>query len=112
VIDRNCFSSYMNLLQQLRAISDTVVLGEPTWGYSPYGEIAGFDLPSGNGALYIASALYDSPQATRAPLEPDLAYRGNMADDAALATWWPGHWQKRNRDTSRTTDTPTAKGAS
>lgn len=87
VIDRNCFSSCMNFLQQLRAIGDTVVLGEPTWGYSPYGEIAGFDLPSGNGALYIASALYASTQATRAPFVPDLAYRGNMADDAALTTW-------------------------
>jgi hypothetical protein len=87
VIDRNCFSSCMNFLQQIRAIDDTVVLGEATWGYSPYGEINGFKLPSGNGALAIASAVYDSPQATREPFVPDLAYRGNMADDAALTTW-------------------------
>jgi hypothetical protein len=87
IIDRNCFSSCMNFLQQLRAIGDTVVLGEPTKGYSPYGEINRFELPSGNGALYVASALYASPQATREPFVPDLAYRGNMADDAALTTW-------------------------
>jgi hypothetical protein len=87
VIDRNCFSSCMNFLQQIRAIDDTVVLGEATWGYSPYGEINGFKLPSGNGALYVAAALYASRQATREPFVPDLAYRGNMADDAALTTW-------------------------
>ena len=87
IIDRNCFSSCMNFLQQLRAIGDTVVLGEPTKGYSPYGEIGAFDLPSGNGVLAIASALYDSRQATREPFVPDLAYRGNLADDAALTKW-------------------------
>lgn len=87
IIDRGCFSSCMNFLQQIRAIGDTVVLGEPTKGYSPYGEIGTFDLPSGNGVLAIASALYDSRQATREPFVPDLPYQGNLADDAALTTW-------------------------
>lgn len=87
IIDRKCFSSCMSFLLQVQAIGDTVVLGEPTLGYSPYGEIAGFKLPSGKGALGIASALYDSRQATREPFVPDLAYPGNMADDAALTKW-------------------------
>lgn len=87
VVDRSCFSSCMSFLLQLQAIGDTVVLGEPTKGYSPYGEINSFALPSGNGALYVAAALYASRQATREPFVPDLAYRGNMADDTALTKW-------------------------
>jgi hypothetical protein len=87
VIDRNCFSSCMNFLQQLRGIGDTVVLGETTWGYSPTGEINRFDLPSGNGALFIPSALYSSAQATREPFVPDLAYPGDLTDDERLMKW-------------------------
>ncbi len=87
VIDRNCFSSCMNFLQQLRGMEDTIVLGEATWGYSPTGEINRFDLPSGKGALFIPSALYSSTQATREPFVPDLAYQGDMADDERLMKW-------------------------
>jgi hypothetical protein len=87
VINRNCFSSCMQFLQQLQAIGDTVVLGESTWGYSPYGEINRFDLPSGKGALGIPSALYASLHATREPFVPDLAHPGNLADDAAVMKW-------------------------
>jgi hypothetical protein len=87
VIDRGCFSSCMNFLQQISAIGDTVVLGEPTLGYSPYGEINRFDLPSGNGAIYVPSAVYSSFQATREPFVPDIPYAGNLADDDALMTW-------------------------
>ncbi len=87
VIDRDCFSSCMNFLQQIESISDTVVLGEPTIGYSPYGEINEFKLPSGNGAIYIPSAVYTSLQATREPFMPDITYSGNIADDDALMKW-------------------------
>ncbi|MQR00606.1 S41 family peptidase [Glaciimonas soli] len=90
VIDRGCFSSCMNFLQQIESISDTVVLGEPTIGYSPYGEINEFNLPSGNGAIYIPSAVYTSLQATREPFMPDIAYPGNIADDDALMKWVNG----------------------
>lgn len=87
VIDRNCFSSCMNFLQQLRGIGDTVVLGETTWGYSPTGEINRFELPSGRATLYIPSALYASLQATREPFVPDIAYHGDMGDDEGLMKW-------------------------
>ncbi len=87
VIDRGCFSSCMNFLQQMTSIADTVVLGESTLGYSPYGEINRFDLPSGNGTLAIPSAIYTAFQATREPFMPDIAYTGNMADDQALMKW-------------------------
>lgn len=87
VINRGCFSSCMTFLQQIQAIGDAVVLGEATGGYSPYGEVNRFDLPSGRGALYIPSARFLSRQATREPFVPDLAYPGNIGDDAALVKW-------------------------
>jgi hypothetical protein len=87
VIDRGCFSSCMNFLQQLKAIDDTVVLGEPTLGYSPFGEIARFDLPSGRGSVRLPSALFRTTQATREPFAPDFPFTGNLADDEALARW-------------------------
>lgn len=87
VIDRNCFSSCMNFLQQIRAIDDSVVLGEATIGYSPFGEISAVPLPSGQGTLSIPTALFKSSQPTRAPFVPDMPYAGNMADDAALQRW-------------------------
>jgi hypothetical protein len=87
VIDRECFSSCMNFLQQLRAMGDTVVLGEATRGYSPFGEIARHELPSGRGALYIPSALFRTSQATREPFVPDYPFDGNMTDDDALQKW-------------------------
>jgi hypothetical protein len=87
VIDRNCFSSCMNFLQQLQAMGDTVVLGEATIGYSPFGEIARHELPSGRGAIYIPSAIFKTAQATREPFVPGYPYGGNMADDAALQRW-------------------------
>jgi len=87
VIDRRCFSSCMNFLQQIRAIDDTVVLGEATNGYSPYGEIDTLKLPSGHGTLRLPTAIYSAFQATREPFVPDLPYAGNLADDAALMQW-------------------------
>jgi hypothetical protein len=87
VIDRNCFSSCMNFLQQLQAMGDTVVLGEPTIGYSPFGEIARHELPSGRGALYIPSAIFRTAQATREPFVPGYPFGGSMADDGALQKW-------------------------
>jgi hypothetical protein len=87
VIDRNCFSSCMNFLQRIRAIDDSVVLGEATIGYSPYGEISAVALPSGQGKLYIPTALFKTAQGTREPFVPDLAYAGNMADDTSLQRW-------------------------
>jgi hypothetical protein len=87
VIDRNCFSSCMNFLQQLQAMGDTVVLGEATKGYSPFGEIARHELPSGRGALFIPSALFRTSQATREPFVPAYPFSGNMADDEALQKW-------------------------
>jgi hypothetical protein len=87
VIDRNCFSSCMNFLQQIRAIDDSVVLGEATIGYSPFGEISAVPLPSGQGTLFIPTAQFKSSQPTRAPFVPDMPYLGNMADDAALQRW-------------------------
>ncbi|MBV8658438.1 MAG: hypothetical protein JO142_11490 [Burkholderiales bacterium] len=87
VIDRGCFSSCMNFLLQITAVTDTVVLGEPTIGYSPYGEINRFDLPSGQGALYIASAVYTSFQAAREPFIPNFTYSGNMASTEELMHW-------------------------
>jgi hypothetical protein len=77
----------MNFVQRLRAPSDTVVLGEATIGYSPFGEIDRHPLPSGRGALVIPSALFRTATATREPFIPDLAFDGNMADDAALQKW-------------------------
>jgi hypothetical protein len=87
VIDRNCFSSCMNFLQQLVAMGDTVVLGEPTLGYSPFGEINIIALPSGHGALRIPSAIYKTAQATREPFVPDYPFAGNMADGEAVRKW-------------------------
>jgi hypothetical protein len=87
VIDRNCFSSCMNFLQQLQAMGDTVVLGEATIGYSPFGEIARLPLPSGRGAIYIPSAIFKTAQATREPFVPDYHFAGSMTDDAALQKW-------------------------
>ena len=87
VIDRNCFSSCMNFVQQIRAIGDSVVLGEATAGYSPFGEISAVALPSGLGKLYIPTALFRTAQATRAPFVPDFPYAGSMADDDALLRW-------------------------
>jgi hypothetical protein len=87
VIDRDCFSSCMNFLQRLRAMGDTVVLGEATKGYSPFGEIARHELPSGRGALYIPSALFRTAEATREPFLPDYPYEGDMASDEALQKW-------------------------
>ena len=87
VIDRNCFSSCMYFLQRIRAIDDSGVLGEATIGYSPFGEISEVALPSGQGKLYIPTALFKTAQGTRQPFVPDLAYAGNMADDAALQRW-------------------------
>jgi hypothetical protein len=87
VIDRSCFSSCMNFLQQLRAAGDTVVLGEPTIGYSPFGEINRHPLPSGRGALSIPSAWFETATATREPFVPDFPFTGNMADEEALQKW-------------------------
>jgi Peptidase family S41 len=87
LIDRTCFSSCMNFVQRLRAASDTVVLGEATIGYSPFGEIDRHPLPSGRGALVIPSALFKTATAVREPFVPDIAFDGNMADDAALQQW-------------------------
>lgn len=87
VINRGCFSSCMTFLQQIQAIGDAVVLGESTGGYSPYGEVNRFDLPSGKGALYIPFARFLSRQATREPFVPDLSYPGNIGEDAALIKW-------------------------
>jgi hypothetical protein len=77
----------MNFLQQLQAMGDTVVLGEATIGYSPFGEIARYDLPSGRGAIYIPSAIYRTATATREPFVPDYAFSGSMADEDALQKW-------------------------
>jgi hypothetical protein len=87
LIDRTCFSSCMNFLQQIRAIDDSVVLGEPTLGYSPFGEISSVALPSGQGKLGIPTAWFRTAQATREPFLPDVAYAGNLADDAAVQRW-------------------------
>jgi hypothetical protein len=87
VIDRRCFSSCMNFLQQLRAAGDTVVLGESTNGYSPFGEINRHALPSGRGALVIPSAWYKTATATREPFVPDFPFAGSMADEEALQKW-------------------------
>jgi len=87
VIDRGCFSSCMNFLQQISAIADTVVLGEPTIGYSPYGEIGPYKLPSGNGVITLPSAIFAGAQATREPFVPSRRYHGDMADEAALKAW-------------------------
>lgn len=87
IIDRGCFSSCMNFVQQIRAMSDTVLLGEPTLGYSPYGEINQFKLPSGHGTIRLPSAIYSTLQAPREPFIPDLPYPGDLADEAALMKW-------------------------
>lgn len=87
VIDRGCFSSCMNFVQQIRAMPDTVLLGEPTLGYSPYGEINQFKLPSGYGTISLPSAIYSAVQAPREPFVPDLPYAGDMADEPALMRW-------------------------
>ncbi|MGJ7918275.1 S41 family peptidase [Massilia sp. LXY-6] len=87
VIDRGCFSSCMAFLQQLQAMGDTVVLGESTLGYSPFGEIKLFELPSGHGVLRIPLAIYRTARETREPFVPDYPFGGNMADDDALQKW-------------------------
>ena len=87
LIDRGCFSSCMNFLQQIQASGDSVVLGEATIGYSPFGEITRIDLPSGRGSLRIPTAWFKTTQATREPFVPDFPYTGDMADDAAVMKW-------------------------
>ncbi|WP_177196895.1 S41 family peptidase [Duganella sp. CF517] len=87
VIDRGCFSSCMNFVQQISSMSDTVLLGEATIGYSPYGENGQYKLPSGHGAIIVPSAIYTAFQATREPFVPALRYDGNMADDDKLMKW-------------------------
>jgi hypothetical protein len=97
VIDRTCFSSCMNFLQQLKAAGDTVVLGEPTIGYSPFGEINRHALPSGRGALIIPSAWFKTATATREPFLPDYPYEGSMADEEALQKWVKATLDKLNK---------------
>ncbi|HEU4374423.1 MAG TPA: hypothetical protein VFS02_13080 [Telluria sp.] len=75
VINRRCFSTCMNFVQQIRSMGDTVILGQPTLGYSPYG------------AISLPSAIYAALQATREPFIPDLPYPGNIADESALMKW-------------------------
>lgn len=87
VIDRGCFSSCMNFVQQLLAMDDTVLLGEPTLGYSPYGESNTLELPGERGRITIPAAVYASLQATRAPFMPRFRFGGNLADDAVLMQW-------------------------
>lgn len=87
IINRGCFSSCMNFVQQISAIGDTVLLGETTLGYSPYGEINRFDLPTGHGAIAVPAANFTSFQATREPFVPALPYPGNLADEPALMKW-------------------------
>jgi hypothetical protein len=87
VIDRGCFSSCMNFVQQISSMADTVILGESTLGYSPYGEIGGHKLPSGQGTILVPSAIYTAFQATREPFVPAVRYDGNMADDEKLMAW-------------------------
>ncbi|MEO5934191.1 MAG: hypothetical protein ABIQ08_11670, partial [Duganella sp.] len=87
IIDRGCFSSCMNFVQQISSMADTVLLGEPTIGYSPYGEIGQYKLPSGQGTIFVPSAIYTAFQATREPFVPAVRYDGNMADDDKLMAW-------------------------
>ncbi len=87
LIDHNCFSSCMNFLQQLKAIPDTLVLGESTLGYSPYGEIMPVTLPEGRGTLFVPTAFFRVKEAAREPFVPDHPYPGDLSDDAALAVW-------------------------
>ena len=87
VIDRGCFSSCMNFVQQISSMADTVLLGESTLGYSPYGEIGQYELPSGQGTIFVPSAIYTAFQATREPFAPTIRYDGNMADDDQLMKW-------------------------
>lgn len=77
----------MNFVQQISSMSDTVILGEPTIGYSPYGEIGPYKLPSGRGTIMVPSAVYTAFQATREPFVPTVRYNGNMADDDKLMAW-------------------------
>lgn len=77
----------MNFVLQITAMRDTVLLGEPTLGYSPYGEINMFDLPSGHGSIRLPSALFPLFHATREPFVPDVPYPGNIADETALRPW-------------------------
>lgn len=88
LIDRHCFSSCMNFVLEVRAISGTAILGEPTRGYSPFGEIREVHLPSGQGRLYVPSTWYPSLfQEAREPFVPHAVFDGNMADDSALKDW-------------------------
>jgi len=87
LIDHHCFSSCMNFLQQLKAIPDTVVLGESTLGYSPYGEIMPVALPGGRGTLYVPTAFFTVKEAAREPFVPDHLYHGDLRDDAAIGQW-------------------------
>jgi hypothetical protein len=87
VIDRSCFSSCMNFLLQIKAMGDTVVLGESTIGWSPYGENGAVEFPSGLGSISVPVAWYDSQHAEREPFVPDLIYTGSMAENSALMQW-------------------------
>lgn len=87
LIDRGCFSSCMALLQMLQGPADTLVLGEATLGYSPYGEIAPLPLPSGQGTLRLPSAFFVSEQAAQQPFVPQHRYPGRMHDGAAVQAW-------------------------
>lgn len=87
LIDRGCFSSCMGFLQMLSAAQDTLVLGEATLGYSPYGEITPVPLPSGHGSLSLPSAFFGSDQAPQQPFVPAIAYPGRMAETAAVQAW-------------------------
>ena len=92
VIDRGCFSSCMNFVQQISSMADTVLLGEPTIGYSPYGEIGPYKPPSGQGTIFVPSAIYTAFQATREPFVPAVRYDGNMADDNKLMAGSTPRW--------------------
>lgn len=86
VIDRGCFSSCMGFVLMLQGLSDTLVLGEPTLGYSPYGEIMPVPLPSGQGELGLPSAYFEGEQATQQPFVPQRLYGGRM-NDPRLKPW-------------------------
>ena len=87
LIDHHCFSSCMNFLQQLKAVPGTVVLGESTLGYSPYGEIMPVALPGDRGTLYVPSTFFTVKEAAREPFVPDHTYPGDLRDDIAIGKW-------------------------
>ncbi len=85
VVDRNCFSSCLILVDQLSKLG-VPLLGEPTGWNNQYMEVRWADTPSGKGQFStLMKVVVGVPQ--YGPYQPDVPYQGAMSDTSKLKAW-------------------------